>query len=314
MLLQSSSLADSSTKRKSSRLPWGVKLGLAVGLFAILLTMLGTTEYLELLGRDLLFQLRGTRSADGRVVLVVIDQASLNALGRYPWDRNLLAEVVERIHAAGVECLALDLALQEPGEPEADERLAAAIGQGKTILPTYLHRSAGHPLDWETPASPFQRQAFGLGHVSLTPDLDGIFRYLYQLRNYAGVAHHAFSVAATAAFLGERLPTKTGNISGEIIQSEQLLINYRGASGTFPTLSVLDVLRFSEEELRSRLGGKLVFLGAAAEGLYDSVFTPLSPRSPMPAVEVHAPLPSKEHSFAVHWLYRRLVSARLGDI
>jgi len=278
---------------KSARLSWGVKLGLVVGLFAILLTMLGATEYLELLGRDFLFQLRGTRSADGRVVLVVIDQASLDALGRYPWDRSLLAEVVERIHAAGAECLALDLALQEPGELAADERLAAAIGLGKTILPTYLHRSAGQPLDWKTPASPFRRQAFGLGHVSLTPDIDGIFRYLYQLRNYGGVSHHAFSVVATAAFRGERLPAEigtifTGTISGEITQSERLLINYRGAAGTFPTLSVLEVLRSTVEELRGRLAGKLVFLGAAAEGLYDSVFTPLSPRSPMPAVEVHA--------------------------
>ncbi len=282
------SFEDSAYKEKPSRLPWGIKLGLVVGLFAVLLTMLGTMEQLELLGRDFLFQLRGTRSADGRIVLVVIDQTSLTALGRYPWDRNLLAEVVERVHSAGAECLALDLALQEPGIPESDERLAAAIGRGRTILPTYLHRSAGHPLDWENPASPFQRQAFGLGHVSLTPDVDGIFRYLYRLRSYGGVSRYAFSVVATAAFRGERLPAESGIISGEITQSERLLINYRGAAGTFPTLSVLDVLRSSEEELRSQLAGKLVFLGAAAAGLYDSVFTPLSPHSPMPAVEVHA--------------------------
>src|SRR5205807_6585623 len=66
---------------------------------AILLTvvgLLGMSYPVEELSRriaDLNFRLRGTRTTSRDVALVLIDDASLNRYGRWPWKRTMLARV-----------------------------------------------------------------------------------------------------------------------------------------------------------------------------------------------------------------------------
>lgn len=54
-------------------------------------------------------------------VVVDIDEASLERLGQWPWPRARLAEIVDKIRAAGARTLSLDLILAEPDRlsPEA---------------------------------------------------------------------------------------------------------------------------------------------------------------------------------------------------
>ncbi|OYT92137.1 MAG: adenylate/guanylate cyclase domain-containing protein [Burkholderiales bacterium PBB3] len=48
------------------------------------------------------------------VRIVDIDEASLTAYGQWPWPRTRIAELVERLHAAGATVIALDILLSEP--------------------------------------------------------------------------------------------------------------------------------------------------------------------------------------------------------
>ena len=48
------------------------------------------------------------------VVIVDIDEASLGALGQWPWPRTTLADIVRRLQAAGAAAIAFDIILSEP--------------------------------------------------------------------------------------------------------------------------------------------------------------------------------------------------------
>src|SRR4029450_4211409 len=72
---------------------------------------------LEVLDRKLLdfrYLVRGPLSAVPQVVIVGIDEASLAEIGRWPWPRSRLAALVDRLHAAGVTAIGLDVVLDQP--------------------------------------------------------------------------------------------------------------------------------------------------------------------------------------------------------
>ena len=46
--------------------------------------------------------------------VVDIDERSLETLGQWPWPRDRLAELVDRLHAAGAAAVAFDFLFIEP--------------------------------------------------------------------------------------------------------------------------------------------------------------------------------------------------------
>jgi len=75
------------------------------------------------------------------VRVVDIDEASLKALGQWPWPRTRLASLVAQLHASGAAVIALDLLLSEP-----DRTSPAAMAQLWTIPPAtdWLQRLPDH--------------------------------------------------------------------------------------------------------------------------------------------------------------------------
>ncbi len=77
-------------------------------------------------------------SAD--ILVVAIDEPSLQALGRWPWSRDVHTRLIDQLNAAGVQSIVLDVLLVEPSRlPEEDARLANAMHRhGSTYLPMAL--------------------------------------------------------------------------------------------------------------------------------------------------------------------------------
>ncbi len=72
-------------------------------------------RHLESTVLDGYFQLRGPLDAGSTpVALVAIDDHAIHRIGRWPWPRDVLAELVERVRAAGPRAVALDLVFPEP--------------------------------------------------------------------------------------------------------------------------------------------------------------------------------------------------------
>lgn len=63
---------------------------------------------------DYMFQLRGAEDSSGSVVIVDIDEKSLQEYGQWPWPRNLVAGLTEKIIAAQPAALGFDLMFAEP--------------------------------------------------------------------------------------------------------------------------------------------------------------------------------------------------------
>ena len=63
---------------------------------------------------DMLQRLSPRPYIDAPVRIVDIDEASLERLGQWPWPRDKLAELVDRLHAAGAATVAFDFIFAEP--------------------------------------------------------------------------------------------------------------------------------------------------------------------------------------------------------
>ena len=71
-------------------------------------------DLLELRAFDYRLQQRGLEPPSADVVLVTVDDASLHELGRWPWSRSRVADLLARIDAGGPRVIGIDLVQAEP--------------------------------------------------------------------------------------------------------------------------------------------------------------------------------------------------------
>ena len=89
-------------------------LRLALIILFIGLSRTPPVDSLELKFYDMLMNLSGAPKAASDIVLVDIDDDSIEKLGRWPWPRGLIADGLSRIHAAGPKGIGLNILLGEP--------------------------------------------------------------------------------------------------------------------------------------------------------------------------------------------------------
>src|SRR5512137_1974532 len=83
---------------------------------------------------DIRFKIRGKVPPNNAVVIAAIDEKSINRLGRWPWSRDVLARLIDRLAAADASVIAFDIILSEKGR--YDPMLADAMDRaGNVILP-----------------------------------------------------------------------------------------------------------------------------------------------------------------------------------
>ncbi len=121
---------------------------LAAAIVYLPASQLGIVQQLEGELLDLRFQARPPQPTSGEIVLVLIDDASLAEVGRWPWSRSLMADLVARLEAAGAGTVALDLLLAEPessGVPTA--ALAPLLQDDDALarLPELIEQAEGDP-------------------------------------------------------------------------------------------------------------------------------------------------------------------------
>ena len=94
---------------------------------------------------DLRFQIRGPRPAPESVLIVAIDDASLESIGLMTPMREALAAAIQRLEAAGAASIVIDLLLVEP--TPADDQLAEVLSASpSTILAVAAVPGAAGPV------------------------------------------------------------------------------------------------------------------------------------------------------------------------
>ncbi len=221
-------------------------------------------DTLELPARDLALRFLPQRAATSAVV-VAIDERSLQKLGPWPWQRDVVARIVGRVADGGARAVIVDVLLADarPG----DDELAAALRRLPAIAVAGLDET-----EWRLPAT-LIRTASTTAHGNFELDHDGIARRIASTKQSGTRALTAVSMEAASIVTARPVPV------GVSIRPM-----FRTRPRAVPTVSAADLLHAPMPILH----GKLVFFGPTALGLGDRVLTPVSTRLPDPGVTVHA--------------------------
>ncbi len=263
------------------------------------------------------------QQADDRIVVVAVDPESINQLGRWPWPRSTVAELVRRIHQGGASVIALDMIFSEPtrGDSTEDDALAAAIRDAGNVVPGFFLRlqadltkppvlpspiesaiqpQAGFPgirryggIETQLPA--ITEAAPQGGHFVAREDSDGTIRHYPLVLSYDDALYPALALRAVQRQLGNPpiavtpvqsvVPQLTlGEKSIPIDESGELWINWIAPWKAFKYVPAAAVLNGTADP--SALRDKLVFVGFTETGLADSITSPWD--TAIPGVEVHA--------------------------
>ncbi len=263
---------------------------------------------------DTMLRAARPRAPDPRIVIVDVDERSLSAIGQWPWPRNVMGRLVDRLREGGAAVIALDVIFAEPDRYGEDQALAAALHGGRVVLGYALtfdgpggHAGSCllHPLNLVVlqpagegdPAPVFRadgavcalpelaRAAGASGFLNAAPDADGILRRAPLLVEFQGQIYPSLSLAAVAAATRAReFALRVSNVNASTLalgnRRVQLdgrgnaLLRFRGKKHTFQYLSAADILNGAADPPPA-LRGAIVFVGTTALGTREVVSTPL---------------------------------------
>lgn len=262
--------------------PW--TLGLPLLTILLLLQATSVPQRLDFWLYDTLITASPSEASDD-VVLVAIDELSVDRLGRWPWPRTTHTRLIEKLDAAGAKTIVFDILFPEPS-PDDPELAAAMREHGNVILPLHLSPpSRTYLISEQLPVPTLAAAASALGHAHVELDEDGLARGIYLMN---GLGDQLWPSLALAAF-DKTPPAKA---PGRVAPYTNVRQHYRaiplaGGAGTLPSYSYAEILEThpAPEVFRD----KTVFVGATAPGFGDILPTPFSGlNQPMSGVEFHA--------------------------
>lgn len=235
----------------------------ATTIAATLLLASAIGRSMELPARDVALRLLPSRPAT-HTVIIAIDEPSIAALGRWPWSRAVLAQLIERAADAGARCVVLDILLAEAGPGDAElERAARRV---PVIAVSVLDEHG----QWLMPSPTLGRDVIA-AHGNFEVDRDGILRRFAATKQSRNRALTAVPVEAASILTSAPVPV-----------GKSIAPAFRTKPRSVPQVSAAAALQ--PHSLRN----KIVFIGPTAFALGDRVLTPVSGRLPDPGVTVHA--------------------------
>jgi adenylate cyclase len=230
-----------------------------------------------------------------QIVIAAVDDKSIQAIGRWPWDRSVHADLIDRLSKLGVRVIGMDITFSEVSSKDQDSRLQQAISESQA--PVILAAEGQNLRVGETgvgveltaePLASFAPGKESYGIINLIPERDGIIRSApIKVVTREGESVNSFSLAILQAFYEKtgKLSDFEQKVSDIKLDQDVMLINFTGPPGNFPTYSVSDILegRIDDEEFEN----KIVLVGATVQDLHDDAVTPTSGK-PMSGVEMHS--------------------------
>ncbi len=243
--------------------------GLVSVTFAILLS-LGIFQPLEQIAYNVLFRLRGERPWDNRLVVIAIDDASIKRLGRFPWNRQRYAQLLNVLTKAKPSVVAFNLIWSE-SSPD-DPLLAKAMFSNGRVA---LAQGWDHTGLLLFPVANLQRVAIATGHILNRQDADGLTRKIDLF--IQGVPALSFAIVQSYSLVQTAVPSPN--------LKQPLWINWAGRTQHIRQFAFADVI---EEKIPLyELQDKIVLVGVTAAGI-DSLATPFNRNPPASGVFLHA--------------------------
>ncbi len=224
-----------------------ILIALSVSIFVFTVTLLmyyaGAFEKPDLFAFDAKSKIfRSDKIPPSSIKVVLVDDASIKALegiaGRWPWPRQIWAELLEFMKVGGAKAVLFDILFDARQDEENDGALATATQSSGNIYHSMMinrakadddrrsHTDLGMPLpedfvaryavkqitgglpvkaeeknnDFALPIEPLRSVSQGIAVVEFPPDSDGVLRRTKPLREYQG---KYFPVLGIAPFIDE---------------------------------------------------------------------------------------------------------------
>lgn len=256
-------------------------------------------------------------SQEKRIVVVDIDEKSVQALGPWPWPRDRVAQLLGALDQQEVGLKVVDI-LFDGSQPQ-DSELIASLGAGAPTVVAQLFSLNAEPrvqsgtlsaaMSMACPAqatpafghmastAPIVQAAPFVGHITPIVDSDGTVRRIPALVCYQGQAYPALTVAALSAvsgatpqwltassLTGPSAKLQVGDFELPVNAEGHLMVSYQTPRSGFISVSASDVL--TGKAPAHLLKGAWVLIGSTAMGAGDAVPTPQG--GAVGGIEVHA--------------------------
>ncbi|MBS1187379.1 MAG: adenylate/guanylate cyclase protein [Burkholderiaceae bacterium] len=295
------------------------QLRLAIALTAALLVILFGThawqpswyQQAELLTRDWNNNLHlRSDTREQRIVIVDIDEASIDAVGTWPWPRQFTAKLSQNLlQKYQARAVGLDIVFPEPADAPGDIALAEVARHHPLVFAQAFDFSNGQSppragelgrattngmsatsalprADGYIGNHPLLAQAGCVGHITPKPDPDGQVRRIAPLIAYGEAAYPMLAIAMLECASGNN-PEPPGifQTAAAMTQPDGFMrVPFKVGLHGFTVISARDIL--AENVPVSDIEGRYVLVGSSALGLGDRVSTPIHPW--LPGVVVHA--------------------------
>ncbi|WP_404419335.1 CHASE2 domain-containing protein [Marinospirillum sp.] len=278
---------------------WLLLLGLLLAVFLLSLRPPVMVQALSsALSDD--FYTWNSRSYPDKLVFVDVENTSVQAYGRWPWPRSLVAEGLAKMHQA--EVIGVDIAFAEPTRPEEDQQLAEVISGLPAIGGSFLNgpqarllneSAYGRVLDsslmqvseaqliesqqLELPVSPILEAYPVLSALNIEPDADQRFRH-YPLAfwvkdaAYPNLGVQMWRMARMQDLALEGQTATLGDRSLPVDELNRIKLNFY-PEGDYQRLTFAELM--ADDWDPQSLAGKWVILGISEAGVTDLRSTPV---------------------------------------
>jgi CHASE2 domain-containing sensor protein/signal transduction histidine kinase len=244
----------------------------------------GATTRLDNAIYDMALKIRHAQPSKD-IVIVSVDEASLNEKGEWPWKRRLFADLINDIGHGKPRALGWYFIFAAPTDAADDQAVHDAMAR----TPTYLAQLVSIAYEGVRKRMNATSSAAGEGTADSEGDNDGIVRRAYLFEGHSSPTPRLALQLARLAGRGPLSPRPEetpGVPAKDIRRAGEMLIPFIGPPGSFQHVSAAAVLdgKVPIDEFK----GKFVLIGSSAPNLLDNYPTPVSGRSGMPNVEVDA--------------------------
>ncbi|MEO5926757.1 MAG: adenylate/guanylate cyclase domain-containing protein [Bryobacteraceae bacterium] len=256
--------------KRTQRVLAGALIAVGSTVVTVLLSDVRLFKILNAKALDSHFLLRGKQPTQD-IVLVTADQKALDKFKDVQlfWHPHY-ADVIHAVSKGGAKVLGLDLAFGVPvsqWEPDHDRLLAEAVTSAP--MPVVVGYVAALNTNQAINPVPVNMLASALGLAgfsNLTTDAEDDFIRRQEL--FEDGEEMSWAMRVTEKFLG-KVPQDI-----PLDKNRSIFINYRGGPGTFPRVSMADVVDAPEQQLKQWFQGKIVLLGTDFPGDSDRRNTP----------------------------------------
>lgn len=156
-------------------------IALIIGWIMIFIFKFNTFSFMENFLSDNL--IKQSRAVDSRIKIIAIDPESIDKIGKWPWPRDVIADLVDKTAAAGAAGVWPNVLLSEKSvNPDEDQALSKIIAKYDNVfIPVIFDFSALKGTEEEIEQNYIKMPVIDvpmeqIGHANILPDEDNVVR------------------------------------------------------------------------------------------------------------------------------------------